>query len=124
MNVVDSSGWIEYMVGGPNAEFFADAIGKVGGLIVPTIVVTEVLRFLLRKTNEDQAVELAACMRQALVADLDFGMARAVARLGIEHKLPLADSIVFATAQAHGATLWTQDADFENIPGVRFIAKK
>jgi predicted nucleic acid-binding protein len=123
-NVVDSSGWLEYFAGAANASFFAAAIEDAGRLIVPSITILEVFKRVMVVRGQTQALIAAAHMQQGKVVDLDQLLAVEAARLGIELKLPLADSVVLATARRHGATLWTQDADFENIAGVRFIAKK
>ncbi len=123
-NVVDSSGWLEYFAGTPNASFFAPAIEDAGRLIVPSITILEVFKRVMLRRGQAEALIAAAQMQQGTVVDLDQLLAVEAARLGIELKLPLADSVVLATARRHGATLWTQDADFENIAGVRFIAKK
>lgn|ERR1035437_976272 len=123
-NAVDSSGWLEYFAGTPNASFFAAAIEDVACLIVPSITILEVFKRVMLVRGQAEALIAAAQMQQGKVVDLDQLLAVEAARLGIELKLPLADSVVLATARRHGATLWTQDADFENIAGVRFIAKK
>jgi predicted nucleic acid-binding protein len=123
MNVVDSSGWIEYVVDGPNADHFAGAIEDVSTLIVPTISILEVFRWVLRERGEAEAIQTAALMQQGEIVDLDAPLATQAAQLGLKHKLPLADSILLATAVAHRATLWTQDADFEGMSGVNYIAK-
>lgn len=123
MNVVDSSGWIEYVVDGPNSEFFAEAIENTGELVVPTISILEVFRWVLRERGEADALQTAALMQQGEVVELDTAIATSAARLGITHRLPLADSVMLASAQAFGATLWTQDVDFDGLPGVRYRAK-
>ena len=124
MNVVDSSGWIEYFTDGPGAAFFAPAVEKVDSLIVPTIVMNEVLRKTLRDAGEPAALTVLTAMRQGKVVALDETLAVAAARLGLAHRLPLADAIVLATARAAAATLWTQDKDFEGLARVRFLAKR
>ena len=124
MNVVDSSGWIEYVVDGPNSDFFAEPIEAPDELIVPTISILEVFRWVLRESGEADALQAAALMQQGEVVELDTAIATAAAKLGLTHKLPLADSVMLATAQTFGATLWTQDADFEGLPGVRYRAKQ
>lgn len=124
MNVVDSSGWIEYFTDGPGARFFAPALEKVESLIVPAIVVNEVMRKTLRDAGEPAALTILAAMRQGKVVALDETLAVSAARLGLAHRLPLADAIVLATARASAATLWTQDRDFEGLPRVRFRAKR
>lgn len=123
MNVVDSSGWIEYVVDGPNADHFAEPIEDVSALVVPTISILEVFRWVLRERGEAEAIQTVALMQQGEIVDLDTPLATQAAQLGLKHKLPLADSIMLATAQAYGATLWTQDADFDGVAGVNFLAK-
>ena len=123
-NVVDSSGWLEYFAGTPNASFFAGVIEDVGRLIVPSITILEVFKRVMLSRGQTDALIAAAQMEQGKVIDLDKRLAVEAARLGIELKLPLADSVVLATARQHAATLWTLDADFKNVAGVQFIAKK
>lgn len=123
MNVVDSSGWLEYFADGPNAGFFARAIIDVERLIVPTISLLEVFKRVLQQRNESAALLAIAHMRQGNVVDLDADLALAAAHLGIAHKLPLADSVMLATARSFGAVLWTQDADFKGIDGVRYVSR-
>ena len=118
--VVDSSAWIEYVTGGPNADFFAEPIENPGRLIVPSITIHEVFRWVMRQRREDDALQTAALMMQGRVVELDAAMAILSARLGLQHKLPLADSIVLASAHAYDAILWTQDADFAGIAGIQF----
>jgi predicted nucleic acid-binding protein len=124
VNVVDSSGWIEYVVDGPNSEFFAEAIESPEELIVPTLSILEVFRWVLRERGEADALQTAALMQQGEVVELDTAIATSAAKLGLTHRLPLADSVILATAHAFGATLWTQDADFDGLPGVRYHAKQ
>lgn len=124
MNVVDSSGWIEYFTDGAGAPFFAPAIEKIDSLIVPAIVVNEVVRKILRDAGESAAQTVLTAMRTGKVVPLDETLAVSAARLGLAHKLPLADAIVLATARAASATLWTQDKDFEGLPKVRYQPKR
>ncbi len=119
--VVDSSGWIEYLRDGANAAVFAAPLEGETEVLVPTIALTEVVRFSLRETNETTALEIAAQMQQRTLVPLDASIALDAARLGIVHRLPLADSIILATARAHDAEVWTQDADFEGLDGVRYV---
>jgi predicted nucleic acid-binding protein len=123
MNVVDSSGWLEYFADGPNADFFAPAIQDTDQLIVPTISIYEVFKRVLQQRGEGEALQATAVLAQGQVTELDTTLALNAAKLSVNHKLPMADSIMLATAQAHAATLWTQDADFENIAGVEYIEK-
>jgi predicted nucleic acid-binding protein len=122
MNVVDSSGWLEYFADGPNASFFSAAIEKTGDLIVPSLSVYEVFKRVLQERDESQALLALAAMQQGTVVDLDTTLALSSARLSLAHRLPLADSVILATARAFNATLWTQDGDFEKLEGVRFRA--
>ncbi|MBV9109725.1 MAG: type II toxin-antitoxin system VapC family toxin [Gemmatimonadetes bacterium] len=124
MNVVDSSGWLEYIANGPNSDFFAEPIEDTSNLLVPTISILEVFKWVLRERGEADALQSAALMQQGEVIPLDTALATRAATRGILHKLPLADSIMFATAEAFGATLWTQDADFAGLPGVKYTPKK
>jgi toxin FitB len=124
VNLVDSSAWLEYFADGPNASFFAPAIEKSRELVVPTIVFFEVHKRVRQQRGERAALEAVSALQDAKVIDLT--MALAIAAAGISHseKLPMADSIIIATARAENAIVWTQDADFEHLPGVRFRAKQ
>jgi len=124
VNVVDSSGWLEYFADGPNASFFAAAIEKPAGLVVPTVSLYEVFKRVLQQRDHGAALQVVAVMRQGTVVELTEALAVSAARLSVKHGLPMADSIMLATAQAAEATLWTQDADFENLPGVRYVARR
>jgi predicted nucleic acid-binding protein len=119
MNVVDSSAWLEYFADGPAAGFFAPAIEDAARLIVPTVSVYEVFKRVLQQRSENAALTAVAVMQQGEVVDLTASLALSAATLSVAHKLPMADSIMYATARAFGATLWTQDADFEHLPRVR-----
>lgn len=119
MNVVDSSGWLEYFGDGPNAAFFAGPLAKAEELIVPAISVFEVFRRVLQQRDEASALQAAALMQQGRAVALDPALAIAAAKLSFELKLPMAASIILATARQFNAVLWTQDADSENLPGVR-----
>lgn len=123
MNVVDSCGWLEFFADGPNAGFFAAPITDTERLVVPTISLFEVFRRVLQQRGEDAALQAVAQMRQGKLAGLDADLALRAASLGHRMKLPLADSVMLATAQAHGAVLWTQDSDFEGFDGVRFVRR-
>lgn len=124
MNVVDSAGWLEYFADGPNAAFFAPAIEATHDLLVPTLSLYEVFKRVLQQRGEGEALQAVALMQQGQIVELTAPLALAAAKASIEHRLPMADSIMLATAQAHGAILWTQDADFERIAGVKYVAKK
>jgi predicted nucleic acid-binding protein len=122
VNVVDSSGWLEYFGDGPNAAFFAGPLAKAEDLIVPAISIFEVFKRVLQQRDETSALQAAALMQQGRTVALDPALAMAAAKLSFELKLPMADSIILATARQFNAVLWTQDADFENLPGVRYVA--
>lgn len=124
MNVVDSSGWLEYFADGSNADFFAPAIQDTKKLVVPTLSIFEVFKRIVQQRNEGEALQAIALMQQATVIDLNSSLALEAAKLSLEESLPLADSIILATARAFGAILWTQDSDFENISGVKYVKKK
>ena len=124
MNVVDSSGWIEYFTEDPNSGFFAGAIEKVDELIVPALAIYEVFKWVSRERGETQALKAVAHMQLGEVVDLDSKLAIYAARLSLQAKLPMADSIVYATARASEATLWTQDDDFKGLDDVKYIPKK
>jgi predicted nucleic acid-binding protein len=123
LNVIDSSAWLEYFANGPNAEAFKGAVEDIEHLVVPSVCVYEVFRRILKQRDERTALRRISNLLQGRVVDLDAELALTAARLGVEHGLPLADSIVYATARAHGATLWTQDSDFEGLEDVRYVAR-
>jgi predicted nucleic acid-binding protein len=123
-NVVDSSGWLEYFAGSKNADFFATAIEKTAHLIVPSISILEVFKHVLRHRSEKDAFECIECMIHGTVVDLNMEVSLNAAKYGVMHKIPLADSIIYATGMMHDALIWTQDADFENLPNVEYILKK
>ncbi len=123
MNVVDSSGWLEYFADGPNADFFAPAIENTADLIVPTMSLYEVFKRVSQQRGEGDALQAVAVMIQGKVIDLDMDLALAAAKVSVEFRLPMADSVMLATALMYEAVLWTQDTDFEGIPGVQYVAR-
>ena len=123
MNVVDSSGWLEYFADGPNADFFEPPINEVKQLLVPTLSLYEVFRRVVQLRGEGEALQAIAVMQQGKVIELTSTLVIDSARLALEKGLPMADSIMLATAQTFRATLWTQDTDFKDLDGVRFIEK-
>lgn len=122
MNVVDSCGWLEYFTDGPNAREFALPLGDLSTLVVPVLTIYEVFKVVLRERGESDALQAAAVMRKGNVVDVTTNLAMSAAVLSLKHHLPMADSLVLATAQAYGATVWTQDADFQSLPGVKYFA--
>jgi len=124
MNLVDSSAWLEYFTNGPNAGFFARAIEDTDKLLVPTICLLEVFKRVLQQRDEGAALRVAAQMQQGKVVDLDRALALSAAKVSLDSKLPLADSVILATARAFNATIWTQDSDFAKVQGVKYAAKR
>ena len=120
MNVIDSSAWLEYFGDGPNAGEFADAIAETDRLIVPSITLFEVFKRIRLQRDLASALYAVAQMQRGRVVDLDANLAVAAAELSAESGLPMADSVILATARAEDATLWTQDADFEGMDGVEY----
>lgn len=124
MNLVDSSAWLEYFANGPNAAFFAPAIENSRELIVPTIVLFEVYKRVRQQRTERAALEAVSALHLGRIIALTATLAITAAQLSDSEKLPLADSIILATARSENAIVWTQDADFRKMEGVKFRAKK
>lgn len=124
MNVVDSSGWLEYLADGPNADFFAPSIQSISSLLVPTLSLYEVFKRILQQRGDSDALQAVALMQQGTLVDLTAPIALSAARISHDEKIPMADSVMLASARAFGATLWSQDSDFENISDVKYIAKR
>ena len=124
MNLVDSCGWLEYFADGPNADFFAPAIENVAELVVSSLCLFEVFKRVLQQRGEGNALQAVAVMKQARVIDLDTALALSAARLSARLSLPMADSMVLATARAPDALIWTQDGDFKGLDNVRYIEKR
>lgn len=123
MNIVDSSGWLEYFADGPNADRFAAPLGHVAELLVPSVTLYEVFKIVCRQRGEDAALQAVAIMQQGRVIELSSSIALLAAKLSLDLKIPMADSIILATAQIHDAVLWTQDNDFEGLSDVRYFPK-
>jgi len=123
VNLVDSSGWLEFFTAGPNAGFFAPSILKTADLVVPTVSLYEVFKKVLRELGEGPALRAIAQMKQGRIIEQDEALALRAARLSLKHALPLADALIYATAQSHNAILWTQDEHFRKLAGVRYVAK-
>ena len=124
MNIVDSSAWLEYFAEGENASYFAPVIEDTGNLIVPVITVYEVFKRILLVQGLDVAELRIADLFKGRQVDLVASLALSAAQFSVEYKLPMADSLILATARNNDATLWTQNEHFKDIPGVKFIAKK
>lgn len=123
MNVVDSSGWLEYFADGADAEFFAAAIEHERELVVPVITIYEVFKRVLAQRGADDALRAVAQMSRNAVIDVDTVLALSAAKLSFDLGLPMADSLILAIAHAYSATLWTMDKHFEGIAGVRYKSK-
>ena len=124
MNVVDSSAWLEFFADGPNAGNFASPLADRTALVVPTITIYEVFKVVCRQRGEDAALQAAALMQQGTPVELSPSLAMVAARTSLELGLPMADSIILATARLHDAVLWTQDEHFTSLPGVRYFPKR
>jgi predicted nucleic acid-binding protein len=124
MNIVDSSGWLAYFADEPNAKHFLTPLNDTDSLVIPTVTIYEVFKVVLREASEKEALQTAAAMRKGRVVDLTASMAIAASRISLEHKIPMADSIILATAKQFEATIWTQDSDFKNIDGVKYFPTK
>lgn len=124
MNVVDSSGWLEYLADGPNAPFFAAAIRDTEHLIVPVICLYEVFKRLTVQRDQDEALRAAGVLYSGRVVDVTPQTALYAAQLSLEHKLAMADSLILATARLYQATLWTQDEHFEGLANVQYVKKR
>ena len=124
MNVVDSSAWLEYFADGPNADAFSQAVEAVDQLIVPTICLYEVFKIVLRQRGESAAFSAIALMRQGRVIPLTERIALLAADVSLQTRLPMADSNILATARVHRAHIWTQDADFDGLDDVTFMANE
>jgi len=124
MNIVDSSGWLAYFADEPNAKHFLPPLNDTTSLVVPTVTIYEVFKVVLRESSENEAFHAAVAMRKGTVVDLTASLSIAASKLSLEHKLPMADSIVLATAKEFDATIWTQDSDFKTLDGVKYFPKK
>lgn len=124
MNIVDSSGWLAYFADEANAKYFLAPLRDTASLVVPTVTIYEVFKVLLREAGENKALQAAVAMRKGKVVDLTSSLAIAASKLSLAHNLPTADSIILATAKDFGATIWTQDSDFQGMDGVKYFSKK
>jgi predicted nucleic acid-binding protein len=124
MNIVDSSGWLAYFADEPNARHFLTPLKDTASLLVPTVTIYEVFKVVLRESSENEALQAAVAMRKGKVVDLTSSLAIAASKLSLAHNLPMADSIILATAKEFGATIWTQDSDFRDMGNVKYFPKK
>ena len=124
MNLVDSSGWLAYFTDGPNSGFFAKAILGTEEIVVPTIIFYEIFRKILSDKGEESALQTIGQLHRYKIVNLDEDLSLSAARISTEHKIPMADSIIYATAKKFRATLWTQDEDFKEFPNVKYVQRK
>lgn len=124
MNVVDSSGWLEFFGDGRNADFFSAPLSDASSLIVPVITVYEVFRRVLLDRGEGPALEAMALMQQGEIVELSAASAMSAARLSVDASLPMADAIILSVARSRGATLWTQDSHFEGMGDVKYVSAR
>ena len=123
MNIVDSSGWLSYFADEPSAKHFEHPLQDIESLVVPSITIYEVSKVVLRESGENEALQVVAAMQKGSVVALTTRLAISASKISLQYKLPMADSIILATASDCNATIWTQDIHFENIPGVNYFKK-
>ncbi len=123
MNIVDTSGWLAYFAGEPDAKYFLTPLNDADSLVVPTVTIYEVFKVVLRESGENNALQAAVAMQKGTVVDLTVPLALSASNLSLEHDLPMVDSIILATTKQFNAILWTQDSDFKNITGVKYFPR-
>jgi predicted nucleic acid-binding protein len=121
MNVVDSSCWLEYFGAGPYGDHYAPLIQDSASLLVPVICIYEVFKQVAQQRDEEEALKAIGLMTTGQIVELSLEIAISSASLSIQHRLPMADSMILATARHHGAILWTQDEHFKGLEGVVYI---
>jgi toxin FitB len=121
MNLVDSTGWLAFFSEGKNAAVFGIPIQNVDTLLVPTIIMHEVFKVLLRESGEQNAMIAHAHMQLGKSIDLTPELAIAASRISLEYNLPITDSIVLASAQSLNAVIWTQEEHFKGIRNVKYF---
>ncbi len=121
MNIIDSSGWLEYFSDGPNAIHYLPPLNDTSTLIVPVITIYEVFKVVLRESAENEALQAVAAMQKGKIIDLNANIAMNASMLSLQHNLPMADSIILATARAYDCVIWTQDSDFQHFEGVNYF---
>ena len=124
MNIVDSSGWLAFFADEPNAKHVLLPLKDTASLLVPTVTIYEVFKVVLRESSENEALQAAVAMQKGTVVDLTAKLAINASKLSLQHGLPMADSIILATARVFNATIWTQNSDFKSISGVKYFSKK
>jgi predicted nucleic acid-binding protein len=123
MNIVDSSGWLAYFADEANAQYFLPPLSDTPSLVVPTITIYEVFKVVLREAGENEALQAAVAMRKGTVVDLTSSLAIEASKISLAHGIPMADSIILATAKEFDATVWTQDSDFKAMKRVKYFPK-
>jgi len=123
MNLVDSSGWLEYLADSKNAKNFVSALEDTDELIVSTINIYEVYKKVLLEKDENIALQVVALMQQTKVIEVSSSIAIEAAKFSYEQKIPMADSIIYITAKVNDAIVWTQDIDFKDLEGVKYFKK-
>ena len=123
MNIVDSSGWIEYFFSGSNAAFFSPPIEDTDNLLVPVICMYEVFKKVNTVADEARSLQIIAQMKQGRVIDVTEEIALKASLISLKHKLPMADSLILSTAHALNAILWTQDEHFNDMTGLMYKGK-
>jgi predicted nucleic acid-binding protein len=123
MIVVDSSGWIEFFTGGANAGKYGVYLDRVSEVLTPTVVLYEVYKLVKRERTEEEALLAVAQIQKSRIVPLSGSLALAAADLSLELRLPMADSIVYATARAENAELVTSDRDLRGLLGVTYLPK-
>ena len=123
MNLVDSSGWLEYLSDGKNSKLFAPAIEKTNELIVSIINIYEIYKKILLERDESTAIQVVGIMQQAKVIEVSSIISIQAAKLSYERKIPMADSLIYTTAKLNHAMVWTQDIDFKELDNVKYFKK-
>lgn len=123
MKVIDSSGWLDFFTEGPLAKVYAGHLENLSEIITPAIVLYEVYKIIKRERGEEDALTAVMQMGKTHVIFIDDVLVLTAADLSLEHGLAMADSIVYATALIHEATLVTSDSDLSQLPHVTYLKK-
>jgi len=123
VNVVDSSGWLEFFAGTDRAKYYEQPLLDSEQLLVPVICLYEVFKTVSRQRSETEALQAVAAMQHGRVVELSVTLSLSAAQLSLEFSLPMADSLILATARSYDALVWTQDSDFEGLTDVRYFPK-
>jgi predicted nucleic acid-binding protein len=123
MNIVDSSCWIEYLMDTDIGVQVASVIEDAAELMVPTITIYEVYKKLLAEKDEEYALNVVSYMQTGTVMELTAGLSLSAAQISRTYKLPMADSIIYATSLYRQATIWTSDKHFKDMPDIRYFPK-